>query len=144
MSLRSDLNADVPLATPGEFGPLSLGTGLSVDPPVVLRAQRLVDMAKRTGLIPEATDDPPAALTEAACRIEKQFIWKGEHRFRISLQAAMLEDSLSHHEFKRDVSEHITDRNMDAGFITSAHSLIAALKILGARNIALITLIRMN
>jgi CheY-like chemotaxis protein len=43
--------------------------------------------------LPEATDDPPATLTEAACRIEKQFIWKGEHRFRISLQAAMLEDS---------------------------------------------------
>lgn len=55
------------------------------------------------------------------------------------LVAAMLEDSLSHHEFTRDVSEHITERNMDAGFITSAHSLTAALKTLGARNIALIT-----
>ena len=41
--------------------------------------------------LPEATDDPPPALAEAACRIEKQFVWKGEHRFRIGLEAAMLE-----------------------------------------------------
>jgi len=36
MSVRSPINADVPLAAPGEFSPLALGEGLSVWPPVVL------------------------------------------------------------------------------------------------------------
>lgn len=38
------------------LGVVSLGTRM-VDPPVVLRAQRLVDRARRTGLIPDATDE---------------------------------------------------------------------------------------
>ena len=36
MSLRSELNADVPLAAPGEFAPLALSEALPIWPPVVL------------------------------------------------------------------------------------------------------------
>ncbi|MFT7465187.1 MAG: nifR3 family TIM-barrel protein [Pseudohongiellaceae bacterium] len=36
MPTRSQINADVPLAAPGEFAPLSLGEKISVWPPVVL------------------------------------------------------------------------------------------------------------
>jgi nifR3 family TIM-barrel protein len=36
MSLRSPLNAEVPVASPGEFAPLSLSPSISVWPPVVL------------------------------------------------------------------------------------------------------------
>lgn len=36
MPTRSPINADVPLASPGEFAPLSLGEQISVWPPVVL------------------------------------------------------------------------------------------------------------
>ena len=36
MSLRSSLNASVPVAAPGEFAPVALSPELSVWPPVVL------------------------------------------------------------------------------------------------------------
>ena len=55
------------------------------------------------------------------------------------LVAAMLEDRGSHQDFINGVAQNIKDRGIDAEFITSAHSLITALKTLDARNIALIT-----
>ncbi len=40
--------------------------------------------------LPEAYDEPPQPSNEVACRIDRQFLWKGGHRFRITLEAAML------------------------------------------------------
>jgi citrate lyase subunit beta/citryl-CoA lyase len=45
------------------LGVVSLGTRM-VDPPVVLRAQRLVDLARRTGQIPDVDEDGGATGTE--------------------------------------------------------------------------------
>ena len=41
--------------------------------------------------LPEAYDEPPEAFNQVACRVDRQFLWKGGHRFRITLEAAMLE-----------------------------------------------------
>jgi citrate lyase subunit beta/citryl-CoA lyase len=38
------------------LGVVSLGTRM-IDPPVVLRAQRLVDLARRSGLVPESSKE---------------------------------------------------------------------------------------
>jgi citrate lyase subunit beta/citryl-CoA lyase len=51
------------------LGVVALGTRM-VDPPVVLRAQRLVALARRSGLIPAETS--PATATAAAGRLEAE------------------------------------------------------------------------
>ena len=57
---------------------------------------------------------------------------------KVCLVAAMIEDIASHKSFKKGISDHIKGLDSDSMFVTSAFSLINAIKTLGAQNVALL------